>query len=408
MLRALLLLCCLQSALLKDVEDPSWCVIDLSCAECTPDNMPLVTSARAADGTVRAAPGDELALSCGAGRFAAYPLRADLTVRCDAGRYRVAHDAALLSLLDLGCQENVYEDVQHSVEHCGPPLQGRSYQLRAGGGARHLAAMCYDADRALPVFARVSSAGTLQLAPHADARAPLSLLGNFDQMFDAGTRHAAERLFADDAGLARRLREIMRPERFDFAGQKLTAGRLLSPLYFDDQDVRVAEFASNKMAVWRSVAEGNLAHLQADVAALLRGARRAGRAVDVYAGTSGAGALRAAGGRRALRLRGARFPVPRYVWAVVVDRAAGRSLAVAVLNDPFVAVSEVREAVFCDSLCGRAGWLRELRRLRGYEVPLYGLAFCCSLHNFTVPELPSALLQHVRPGAEGLLTDFYT
>lgn len=91
-------------------------MIELACPECIPDNMPLVTSHRAAGGAVTAASGDEVLLSCGGGgKFAAYPLLGALAAVCEAGRYRVRHDNALRHLLELGCQENVFEDVLHEV-----------------------------------------------------------------------------------------------------------------------------------------------------------------------------------------------------------------------------------------------------------------------------------------------------
>lgn len=78
--------------------------------------MPLVTSHRASNGSVVAASGDEVLLSCGGGgKFAAYPLLGALAAACEAGRLRVRHDNALRHILELGCQENIFEDVLHQV-----------------------------------------------------------------------------------------------------------------------------------------------------------------------------------------------------------------------------------------------------------------------------------------------------
>ncbi|XP_063827983.1 uncharacterized protein LOC135077380 isoform X2 [Ostrinia nubilalis] len=381
------------------------CIIDLQCEECIPDNMPLVTSHRAANGSLVAASGDELALSCGArGKFAAYPLHGALAAACEAGRLRVRHDRALRHLLELGCQESVFEDVLHQVEHCAPPSQGRAYQVQDGArGVRRLATVCFDADRGVALHARASNARPAPVP--AAAAAPLSLLGNFNHLFDARTRLDAERLYADAARLNRRLRALFEPDGVAFAHQELAAAELLSGLYFEDQSARVAALASNKVGVWRSVAEGNLRALQRDVAALLRAARP--RALRVVAGTHGVAWLRAGGGRRAVWLGAGRFPAPRYVWTAVLDAARRRGLALVVLNDPFVAVSEIREAVFCESACARVPWLRELRRNRNYETPLYGLVFCCSLGDFSsvVTEMPRDIVEGVTRGAEGMLIE---
>ncbi|XP_047026984.1 uncharacterized protein LOC124635206 isoform X1 [Helicoverpa zea] len=399
-LQLLLFVLCFKQALFTDPE----CVIELQCAECVPEHMPQVTSPRAAAGTVRVPPGAELALSCAPGAFLAYPLQRQLAARCEAGRYRVLHDAALRHILDLGCQESIFEDVLHQVDHCGN-LQGRAYLMRQAspGAAQHLVELCFDADRGVATRLHMSTAA-LATRPHSDSAAPLSLLGNFNHMFDASTRHAAERLYSDDERLTRRLHELLKHDHFSFAEQRLTSAQLLSGRYFEEPYARAADFVSNRVAVWRSVAAGNLRHLQRDVARLLR--RGAARALHVHAGTRGVLALRAGPGRAPLLLSAGRFPVPRYVWTVVHDARAHRAVALVLLNDPFVAVSEIRDAVFCESACGRLAWLQELLRNRNYEAPLYGLVFCCSLQEFSaaVSELPADLVR-VPPGDDGLLTD---
>lgn len=303
-------------------------------------------------------------------------------------------------------------NIRFQVEHCGSPLQGRAYQVQdSARSVRHLATVCFDEDRGVAVRARASNAprNGLPLAPHSDAPAPLSLLGNFNHMFDARTRLAAERLYSDDARLGRRLRELFKHDRVSFAHQSLTSAKLLSGLYFDDQNVRATDFVSNRVAVWRSVAEGNLHHLHRDVAKLMK-LSRPHATLDVYAGTHGVMSLRTGRARSEVFLRaGRRFPVPKYVWTVVLDRVRNRGLAVVVLNDPFVAVSEIREAVFCESACGQVPWLHELRRNRNYESPVYGLVFCCSLSNFTsvVTEMPQDIVKDVIQGAEGMVLESY-
>lgn len=77
--------------------------------------MPLVTSHRAANGSLRLADGDALQLSCGAGRFLAAPTAAALAARCRAGRYVAL--GRLLHLRELGCQQSIFEDVLHQVSN---------------------------------------------------------------------------------------------------------------------------------------------------------------------------------------------------------------------------------------------------------------------------------------------------
>lgn len=296
------------------------------------------------------------------------------------------------------------------VDNCGS-LQGRAYLMRqVGAPPRHLAALCFDADRAVAARLRTSSAphDALGGAAHSDRAPPLSLLGNFNHMFDASTRHAAERLYGDDARMNRRLHELLKHEHYSFAEQSLTSAELLSSHYFEDQNMRAAAFVSNRVAVWRSVARGNLQHVQRDVARLLSRSRPHA-ALSVHAGTHGVLSLRTGHSRTEIFLKaGNRFPVPKYIWTVVHAEQAHKAVALVLLNDPFVAVSEVRDAVFCESACGRVAWLHELRRQRRYESPLYGLVFCCSLSNFTsvVTELPEQLID-VSAGNAGMLTDLF-
>lgn len=374
--------------------------------------MPLVTSHRAANGSLRLADGDALQLSCGAGRFLAAPTAAALAARCRAGRYVAL--GRLLHLRELGCQQSIFEDVLHQVDDCGN-LQGRAYLMHeTGGRARHLATACFDADRGVATRLQTTAGPGSAEPAHSHASAPRSLLGNFNQMFDSATRLAAERLYSDDVRLNRRLHELLRHDHYSFADQTLTSGKLLSSRYFDDQFMRVTDFVSNKVAVWSSVAKGNLHHLHQDVARFVE-SRREQEEVEVLAGTHGvlslrtggaggaggagdAGGAGGAGGTGSGRtdvylMAGGRFPVPRYVWTVVHARGSRRAVALVVLNDPFVAVSEIRAAVFCASSCSEVGWLRGLRAQRRYESAVYGLVFCCSLRDFAahVSGLPARL-----------------
>ncbi|XP_075979175.1 uncharacterized protein LOC142978565 [Anticarsia gemmatalis] len=407
LLCVVLLLFCFQHAYLSEPSTP--CVMELECAECVPDNMPLVTSHRAANGSLRAAPGDELVLQCGGGKFLAYPLLDTLRAVCEAGQYRVRHDDRLRHLLDLGCQESIFEDVLHQVESCGQPLQGRAYQIHETSSrhaVRHLATACFDEDRAVAASLRMSNAprNQLSLPAHADVSAPLSILGNFNHMFDAKTRHDAEKLYSDDVRMNKRLHELFKHEHFSFADQTLTSAKLLSAHYFEDQNMRVTDFVSNRVAVWKSVAKGNLHHMHHDIAKFLK-MTRPHTEIDVYTGTHGVVSLRTGHSRTEVYLKaGKRFPVPKYIWSVVHAKAVNRAIAIVVLNEPYVAVSEIRDAVFCESACSKVPWLHELRRQRNYEVPVYGLTFCCSLHNFTsvVTEMPTHV--NVPAGNEGMLT----
>lgn len=247
----------------------------------------------------------------------------------------------------------------------------------------------------------------LTLPPHSDNNAPLSILGNFNHMFDAKTRHDADKLYSDDVRMNRRLHELFRHEKYSFADQTLTSSKLLSSHYFEDQNMRATDFVSNRVAVWSSVAKGNLHHMHHDIAKFLR-LTRPHAEIDVYTGTHGVLALRSGHTHTEVYLKaGKRFPVPKYIWSVVHAKQVNKAVAIVVLNNPFVAVSEIREAVFCESACGRIPWLHELRRHRNYEVPVYGLVFCCSVQNFTsiVTEMPTDF--NVPAGNEGMLTELF-
>lgn len=381
----------------RDNVKPKDCVIDLECEECLPEHMPLVTSQEALDGSVVVAHDHEITLSCKDGRFLLYPSLSVLRAKCEDNKYKL-HDGTVRRLPELGCQESLFEDVLHHVSECGPPHVGRAYQYSDGG--KHLAALCYDPDRAIPLHLHSARAG-IRMRPHEHSRTPLSVLGNFNHMFDSKTRSDAEKLYSDDDKINKRLRETLKHERHSFAGQRLTSTKLLPASYFDDQDMRVSNFVSNRVAAWTSVAEGNWRHLTHDVSAFLRQESRA----VVYAGTHGIGTTNSVPPSQLYLKPEGRFPIPRYLWTVLVDPIRQKAIALVALNDPYVTVSQIRDSVFCESLCGRVSWLQELHRNRNYETPLYGLVFCCSVQNITsiVNEMPTSILRNIPSGDEGLL-----
>lgn len=366
--------------------------------------MPLVTSHSAgADGTVRIPHSDSLTLDCRDSRFLAFPKLSVLEARCDRGRLRLRDDLSVRDLLALGCRDPLFEDVEHDVPHCPLPLQGRAYL--APRSHRHALALCYDAERGLAT--RVQFAiGRASLAAHSDRPRPLGrgVLAGLARAIDSTGRREAEALFADDARLSRRLRALLGRESDALAGETLARVELASGRYLSPEEKPAARFVTNAVAAWSSVAEGNWRNLQRDVARLARESRRS---LEVFAGTHDVATLRTESGppRRELYLRPERrFPVPKYLWTVAIDASARRAIALVVLNDPFVAVSEIRDAVFCESVCGRLPWLKELRRNRNYETPLYGLAFCCAVGNFTrVTEMPREMLAGVPSDESGLL-----
>lgn len=135
---------------------------------------------------------------------------------------------------------------------CGAPHSGRAYQTSGGGRARHLVALCYDTERGITLRARTSTVPALPLPAHRHQHVPLSILGNFNQMLDSNTRRDAEILFSDDSVMTRRLDRLLYHHEHNFAGQTLTSARLLDPRYFADQDMRVANFISNKVLLMNS------------------------------------------------------------------------------------------------------------------------------------------------------------
>ncbi|XP_037971569.2 uncharacterized protein LOC105391742 [Plutella xylostella] len=409
LLRSVVFLSCFAVVVLT--EPP--CIFELECPECVPDNMPLVTSHRAANGSVAAASGDEVVLACHGGKFLQYPMDELIIAVCEGGRLRVRQDGARRHVLELGCQESVFEDVLHPVENCGPPLQGRAYQFQYlhAHTTGHLATLCFDQDRAIAVRSHACNgkSNLLTMPAHNEQnRSPLSLLGNFNQMFDTKNRNDAEKLYGDDVSLNKRLQELLKHERYTFADQVLTSGKLLSGHYFDDQNARVTEFVSNKLAVWKSVATGNLKNIHKDVAKIMH-MTRSHTVLDIYAGTHGVLSLRTGHNHTDVYLKpGQRFPVPKYIWTVVHDKKNHKAAAIVLVNDPFVAVSEIRETLFCESACSRISWLHELRRNHNYETPVYGLVFCCNVHDFTnvVNEMPKNVFKNVHASNDGLLTNF--
>lgn len=156
--------------------------------------------------------------------------------------------------------------------------------------------------------------------------------------------------------------------------------------------------------MWSSVAKGNWANLQKDVSDLLKASRNS-TTLEIFAGTHGVASLRSVPPVELYLKPERRFPVPKYLWTVVQSAARGEAVALVTLNDPFVAVSEIRDAVFCESMCGQVPWLHTLQRSRNYETPLMGLVFCCSLRDFArvVTEMPRELMDEATYAADKVL-----
>lgn len=332
--------------------------------------------------------GEEARLSCGEGGFMVQPGRRDYRVTCRAGRYVPDGETDGRHLVELGCAAAAVRDVRVDAALCPGPGSGREYRA----GDTRLLQLCYDEERALPLRASMATVGDPPEPRRHSRRA--GMLASLDGVLAARALSETERLLSDERRLTARLRALHGPQP---AGLTLTSAALLPPEYFSDVQVgRAASLLSSRAAVWSAVSGpgGNLRALRRDVSALLRSARAAGVRLRVYSGTHG---------EQGGRLAGDRLPVPRYIWTVVAGE--GRGVALVLLNRPQVAVSEVREAVFCESVCGRLSWLRSLTRDRRYETPLLGLVFCCEVHEFSsqVSEMPLEEVRDVARGAGGLL-----
>lgn len=123
-----------------------------------------------------------------------------------------------------------------------------------------------------------------------------------------------------------------------------------------------------------------------------------GRTFELYMGTHGILALPNAAGKKTeifLRDDDKRFPVPKYLWAVV--REESKAVAFAVLNDVRDTENASEQADdICESKCDQITWLTNLKKNDALGNVQNGKVFCCGVEQFAnaVAELPRALRQH--------------
>lgn len=378
-----------------------------------PDFLPVVSSHSTTNGILDIPNGEEVHFSCHESKFVSYPEKNSIKAFCENGVFRILDDNMVtVRLCDLGCQTDHFEDVLHEVEFCPNPYQGRSYQHRHAT-VFHLAEICYDAELGQTTFAHMSLSKDNNIVSKAhidDQQVKLSILGNFNMMIDKSNKIEAQKVYDNNISINKKLRHMLDSQKFNYADQILVATKLLPSVFFGNQNGRVANFVFNKAAVWRSVAKGNLKSLQDDIVeGFKRNVTNVNETIEIYVGTHEVLSLSV--GDRAdqhnVYLKpGKKYPVPKYIWTVVYNKHIHKAVALVIVNNPFISISEIRQTVFCPSLCNLVNWTRHLKSSNNYERSAYGLVFCCDIHSFAkiVKNTPN-MLSNVHTGERGVLKD---
>lgn len=85
-----------------------------------------------------------------------------------------------------------------------------------------------------------------------------------------------------------------------------------------------------------------------------------------------------------------RFPVPKYIWLVVVNVNDRRAAAFTILNNPDAKLNEIQGEVLCASMCSEMSWLNGLLQDDLYKNIKRGYVSCCAFDELmkTVTEMP--------------------
>ncbi|XP_077297521.1 uncharacterized protein LOC143919180 [Arctopsyche grandis] len=381
------------------------CIIDVDCYDCLPDYLPEVTSHTAAENLVMASHGDEVTLHCHKTTFKAYPGRSVLKTVCDDGYFKISEETKHIS--ELGCQADYYEDISHEVQFCNNSLQGRSFQYHNAltSNVEHLAEVCYDPEDKRTIFLHMTphNRNNIEKDQHHDTHNKISMLENFNKMYDISAKVESEQVYYDDVAMNKKMLTLFGKTNFNFADQTLTATKLLSPRFFYNQKRRITNFSSNKVAMWRSIADGNYQNMVLDVASGF--CHNSTDVVEIFIGTHEVLTLPTQHGHQEMFLKpGRRYPVPKFIYTIIYNKSQHKALVLVVLNNPFLSISEVRNTVFCPSVCQQVQWLNNLKKNNNFERPNYGLTFCCDMHSFgaVVRDGPNLIL-NVFAGDRGLL-----
>lgn len=300
----------------------------------------------------------------------------------------------------------------HDVEYCGNPYQGRSYQYENKNisTTQHLAEVCYDSELGRTVFMFMSfhNKNNIVKNNHIDDLGQISVWGSFGKVFDASIKLEAEKIFTNPDLLNRMLKYNLGKNYFNFQDQRIIPTKLLSSQYFQNQNGRVTNFVSNKILMWKSIAESNFKNIQDDITYTFKqNALSSHQEVDVYVGTHETLILPINNRFSEIYLKpGKKFPIPKYVWTIVHNKNQGKALAIIVINNPFIGISEVKSSLLCPSICHSIKWLNNLKYSNNFERTSYGLVYCCDIHYFTrafrnVPDITNVVHQ----GDKGLLKE---
>lgn len=381
------------------------CIIDVDCYDCLPDYLPEVTSHITTDNFVTASHGDTVTFHCHTSTFKAYPAKNLLKAVCNDGNFKIFEEIKHIS--ELGCQADYYVDISHKVDYCNNSLQGRSFQYQNAvtSNVEHLAEVCYDPEDKRTVFVHMTpqNRNNIEKDQHLHTHNKISMLGDFSKMYDISAKVESEQVYYDDMAMHKKMLTLFGNKKFNFAEQTLTATKLLSPQFFYNQKRRITNFSSNKVAMWRSIADGNFKNIVLDV---VNGfCHNSTDVVEIFMGTHDVLTLPTEHGNQEMFLRpGRRYPVPKFIYTIIYNKSQHKALVLVVLNNPFLSISEVRNTVFCPSICHQVQWLNNLKKNNNYERPTYGLTFCCDMHSFgTVVNDGPNLILNVFAGERGLL-----
>lgn len=283
-------------------------------------------------------------------------------------------------LRHLACEVRAVEEIIAPVPEC--PAEMESVEFGYANPITHksfvLGEACYSIDKGITQFIHVKAANPQNSAHY------LRVVDS-EQHFHKKHPNSQYKM---DLLLASRLDELNERLRQKLGSKKVP---FIEPRHLIGMDSLYSkQFASVLKLGWNYIPVigydhiPNLDFLQNDINNLN------GDEVEVYMGTHGVLKLPGDDGKMHkiyMSESGDRFPLPKYVWTVVVS--GRKAAAIAILNNPDATETDVAEDKLCESRCSELKWLNSLKVSE--KNLKKGYVTCCSYEELraTVTEVPT-------------------
>jgi len=296
--------------------------------------------------------GEQVVLSCTPNYFKNYPDKKVLSASCEGQKELLVNGELKSFLRHLACEVRAVEEIITPVPECAGNMESVEFGYANPITQKSfvLGEACYSIDKGITQFIHVKASNAQNQAHY------LRVVDSVDYFHK---KHPSSQ-YKMDLLLATRLDELNERLRSKLGSKKVP---FIEPRHLLGMDSLYSkQFASVLKLGWNYVPVigydhiPNLDSLQNDINNLN------GDDVEVYMGTHGVLKLTGEDGKMHKIYASEsddRFPLPKYVWAVVVS--GRKAAAFAVLNNPDATEADAVDDTLCASKCSELKWLNSLK-----------------------------------------------